>query len=123
MYSTVLVPRAANDVRAEIAQVLTAFGDQVLPPVVESRASIRPLCQHERYAEALSALRRLGINVDSWPAPLAGPFAIEERTESLRRLSPMTIAHAFGYALDCALGVGVYFSGISTGVRQVFLGA
>jgi len=32
----------------------------------------------------------------------------------------MTVAHEFGHALDCALGDGVYRSGIDPVIRQAF---
>ncbi len=35
----------------------------------------------------------------------------------------MTITHEFGHALDCALGGGVYRSGIDPKIRQAFSGA
>jgi len=91
--------------------------------VANSGALIRPLRKQERYAEASPALCHLGIDVDSWPVPPAGLFVVEERAVYLRSLSPMTIAHEFGHALDCALGDGVYFSGIDPEVRRAFLAA
>lgn len=118
-----LIPNAASKIRSEIAQVLERFGDPILSIVAESGASIRPLRKHERYDESSPALARLGINVDAWPAPPAGLFVVEERTVYLRSLSPMTIAHEFGHALDCALGGGIYFSGADAIVRQAFLSA
>jgi hypothetical protein len=118
-----LIPNAASEVRSEIAQVLERFGDTALSLVTKSAGSIRPLRKSERYDEASPALARLGINVDSWPAPPAGLFVVEERTVYLRSLSPMTIAHEFGHALDCALGNGVYFSGINSAVREAFRNA
>ncbi|MDE2482034.1 MAG: hypothetical protein KGN02_07580 [bacterium] len=120
---SLLIPETERDVRAKIVQVLTNFGDPILSTVTESGASIRPLCERERYAEASAALARLNIDVDSWPAPPAGLFVVEERTVYLRSLSPMTIAHEFGHALDCALGSGVYFSGTNPDVRRAFLAA
>lgn len=118
-----LIPTAASEVRSEIAQVLENFGNPIVTIVANSGALIRPLSKKELYAEASPALCRLGINVDAWPAPPAGLFAVEERTVYIRSLSPMTIAHEFGHALDCALGGGVYFSGINSDVRQAFIGA
>jgi hypothetical protein len=118
-----LIPIATREVRAKVARVLTAFGNPVLSTVAAFGASIRHLRRHERYADASPALMRLNIDVDSWPAPPAGLFVVEERTVYLRSLSPMTIAHEFGHALDCALGGGVYYSGTNPAVRRAFLGA
>lgn len=118
-----LIPDAAREARSKIAEVLACFGESILSRVAKAHGSIRPLRKHERYAEASPALARLGIDVDSWPAPPAGLFVVEERTVYLRSLSPMTIAHEFGHALDCALGNGVYFSGIDSAVREAFANA
>ena len=35
----------------------------------------------------------------------------------------MTVAHEFGHALDCALGGGVYRSGINPHIRRLFINA
>ncbi|MHB8704838.1 MAG: hypothetical protein ACYC8W_12025 [Candidatus Tyrphobacter sp.] len=118
-----LIRTTANEVRSQIAQTLMAFGDPILGVVAESGASIRHLRRGERYVTVSPALERLGIDVDSWPAPPAGLFVVEERTVYLRSLSPMAIAHEFGHALDCALGGGVYFSGTNSDVRRAFLDA
>ena len=115
-----LIPTAASEVRIEIAQVLESFGEPVLSIVANSGALIRPLRPRERYADASSALCRLGIDVDAWPAPPAGLFVVEERTVYLRSRSPMTIAHEFGHAIDCALGGGVYLSGTNGEIRRAF---
>lgn len=77
----------------------------------------------QRYDEASVALARLGVRVDDWPAAPAGLFVVEERTVYLRSRSPMTVAHEFGHALDCALGGGVYLSGICPKVRKHFSAA
>ena len=71
----------------------------------------------EPYRAASAALARLGIDVDAWPAPPAGLFVVEERTLYLRSRGAMTVAHEFGHALDCALGGGVYRSGVDPRVR------
>jgi hypothetical protein len=41
----------------------------------------------------------------------------------LRSTSAMTVAHEFGHALDCALGNGVYRSGIDREMREAFCSA
>lgn len=60
------------------------------------------------------------MDVDAWPAPPAGLFVVEERTMYLRSRSPMTVAHEFGHALDCALGEGVYRSSVDPVLRRLF---
>jgi hypothetical protein len=62
----------------------------------------------------------LAAGVDSWPVPPAGLFVVEERTVYLRSSSPMTVAHEFAHALDCALGGGVYLSGVDPRIRRAF---
>jgi hypothetical protein len=69
---------------------------------------------------ARALLRTPDTRVDDWPAAPAGLFVVEERTVYLRSRSPMTVAHEFGHALDCALGGGVYRSGICPKVRKHF---
>lgn len=118
-----LIPDVATDVKSQIAGVLCKFSQATLRRVVEANAIVRPLKKGERYTEVSSALRRLGIDVDAWPAPPAGLFVVEERTVYLRSRSPMTIAHEFGHAIDCALGGGVYISGIDPEIRRAFANA
>jgi hypothetical protein len=50
-------------------------------------------------------------------------FVVEERAVYLRSHSPMTVAHEFGHALDCALGGGVYRSSIDPQLRRLFAAA
>jgi hypothetical protein len=50
-------------------------------------------------------------------------FVVEERAVYLRSHSPMTVAHEFGHALDCALGGGVYRSSIDPRIRGLFAAA
>jgi hypothetical protein len=81
------------------------------------------LSDGQHFCDASAALHRLGINVDGWPIPPAGLFVVEERTVYLRSTSPMTICHEAGHALDCALGGGVYLSGIEPKIRRAFAAA
>jgi len=108
---------------ATIVQTLQRYGNDALRFALDRRISVAPLRRGERYASASPALARLGIDVDLWPAPPAGLFVVEERTVYLRSRSPMTIAHEFGHALDCALGGGVYHSGIDPQLRELFANA
>jgi hypothetical protein len=106
-----------------IAAALARFGDGAVRYAVRARIRIVPLGPARRYAEASGALRRLGVDVDAWPVPPAGLFVVEERTVFLRSASPMTVAHEFGHALDCALGGGLYRSGYDATVRAAFAAA
>lgn len=106
-----------------VIETLLRFGPGALAYAVRSRVRIVLLRTGELYREASPALARLGIDVDAWPAPPAGLFVVEERALFLRSRSPMTVAHEFGHALDCALGGGVYRSGIDPQVRALFANA
>ena len=106
-----------------IAATLERFGAGALRFALGRNVRVAPLHRGEFYAAASPALARLGIDVDAWPAPPAGLFVVEERTVYLRSRSTMTVAHEFGHALDCALGGGVYRSGIDPQVRQLFINA
>lgn len=115
-----LIPSADSNTRSSIGEVLERFGAPILSLCADARVTIHVLVEGERFDDASPALKRLGVDVDAWPAPPAGLFVVEERAVYLRSVSPMTIAHEFGHALDCALGNGVYFSGINAAVRQAF---
>jgi hypothetical protein len=103
-----------------IAKTLARFGEGALAFAFRNRVRFVPLATGQRYREASASLRRLGIDVDSWPVPPAGLFVVEERTVYLRSASPMTIAHEFAHGLDCALGGGVYRSGYDPEIRSAF---
>jgi hypothetical protein len=107
----------------EVIETLLRFGPGALAYAVRSRVRVVLLRSGELYREASPALARLGIDVDAWPAPPAGLFVVEERALFLRSRSPMTVAHEFGHALDCALGGGVYRSGIDPQIRGLFASA
>jgi hypothetical protein len=107
----------------EITTTLQRFGDGALRFALRRGISVAPLRRAERYSSASPALARLGIDVDLWPAPPAGLFVVEERTVYLRSRSPMTVAHEFGHALDCALGGGIYHSGVDPELRRLFTAA
>lgn len=106
-----------------IAETLERFGPGALRFALDSGTRVAPLRRNERYGDASPALARMGIDVDRWPAPPAGLFVVEERTVYLRSRSAMTVAHEFGHALDCALGGGVYRSGLDPTLRRIFTAA
>ncbi len=103
-----------------IVRTLNRFGSGAVAYARQHAIRIVPLARNEHYSNRSAALRRLGVDVDAWPAPPAGLFVVEERTVYLRSHSPMTVAHEFGHALDCALGGGVYRSGIDPTLRRNF---
>jgi hypothetical protein len=108
---------------AAIARTLVSFGPGAVGYAERRGIRIVPLTPRRRYHEASGALRRLGVDVDGWPVPPAGLFVVEERTVYLRSVSPMTVAHEFGHALDCALGGGIYRSGHDPAIRGAFAAA
>jgi hypothetical protein len=103
-----------------LEESLRCFGERALRFAERAEIRIVPLARGERYTDASPALRRLGIELDDWPAPPAGLFVVEERKMYLRSHSPMTVAHEFGHALDCALGGGVYRSGVDPRIRRAY---
>lgn len=113
-------PVGDPDGETAIATTLARFGAPALRFARRNKIAIRPLRAGERFDRASPALVRLRIDVDAWPAPPAGLFVVEERCVYLRSRSAMTVAHEFGHAIDCALGGGVYCSGISPQIREAF---
>jgi hypothetical protein len=112
-------PLAARTIECTLAR----FGAGALAVAGNAGVRIVVLESGRGYRDASAALRRLGAGVDEWPAPPAGLFVVEERTMYLRTCSPMTIAHEFGHALDCALGGGVYRSTTDGAIRGAFAAA
>jgi hypothetical protein len=121
--SLALVSAAAGSTVRAIAETLACFGDGALRYALAHGIRIVALRAEQRYGDASRALARLGVDVDGWPVPPAGLFVVEERTVFLRSPSPMTVAHEFGHALDCALGGGVYRSGYDVAIRAAFAAA
>ncbi|MGH7714803.1 MAG: hypothetical protein ACREML_02290 [Vulcanimicrobiaceae bacterium] len=96
------------------------FGSGALRFARGAGIRVSVLAEGERYRDLSPALRRLGIDVDTWPAPPAGLFVVEERRVYLRALGAMTVAHEFGHALDCALGGGTYRSAVDPAIRRAY---
>jgi hypothetical protein len=115
--------RDAGRVAPAVAAALAPFGDAALAFAADRNVRIVALPRRQRYCDASTSLRRLGVDVDAWPVPPAGLFVVEERTVYLRSATPMTVAHEFGHALDCALGGGVYRSSYDLAVRHAFANA
>jgi hypothetical protein len=107
-------------VRAAIETTLLRFGAGAARVARAAGIRIVALGRKEGYRDRSRALRRLAAGVDDWPIPPAGLFVVEERTMYLRSLSPMTVAHEFAHALDCALGGGIYLSGVDPRIRSAF---
>lgn len=105
---------------ATVADVLLRIPTHILNIAVRAGTKVYILAPKERYASASQELRTLGIDVDTWPAPPAGLFVVQEKTVYLRSISAMTIAHEFGHAVDAALGGGVYRSGTDQDIRRAY---
>lgn len=118
-----LIPSADSTTRSNIGEVLERFGAPILSLCANARVTIHALAEGERYDGASPALKRLGVDVDAWPAPPAGLFVVEERRVYLRSRSAMTIAHEFAHAIDCALGGGIYRSSTDPEIRAAFSSA
>lgn len=103
-----------------VDRALRRFGHASLRFARERGIRLVLLARNQRYRDVSPALLRLGIDVDSWPAPPAGLFVVEERTVYLPSRSRMTAAHEFAHALDCALGNGTYRSGCDPELRRLF---
>jgi len=114
------VREGARPIANDVVATLVRFGMGPLAYALDAGIRVILLATGEAYAHASPALMRLGIDVDGWPSPPAGLFVVEERTVYLRSRSPMTVAHEFAHALDCALGSGVYRSGVDPRVRALF---
>ena len=111
---------ASSEARAAIDAVLDRFGPGALRLAATAGVRFVHLRRSERYRDRSRTLRRLESTIDDWPVPPAGLFVVEERAVYLRSTSPMTVAHEFAHALDCALGGGVYLSGVDPRVRRAF---
>ena len=108
------------DDRAVVLSVLARYPAGTSELLQKARCSVYVLNKKEAYRTASAGLRRLGIDVDSWPAPPAGLFVVEERTVYIRSVSEMTIGHELGHAVDLALGEGAYLSGVDPEIRRAF---
>jgi hypothetical protein len=115
-----LIAAEHNASRDAVAATLHRFGDAALRFAHRAGIHVRVLGDRERYRDLSPVLRRMGIDVDSWPAPPAGLFVVEERRVYLRALGPMTVAHEFGHALDCALGGGTYLSAVDPAIQRAY---
>ncbi len=108
---------------AAVEAVIRRFGPGALALAERAGVRIAVLRDDERFGDRSPVLRRIVAGVDRWPIPPAGLFVVEERTIYLRSVSPMTVAHEFAHALDCALGGGVYLSGVDPRIRRAFASA
>jgi hypothetical protein len=111
---------AEPSAHASIGATLERFGSGAIRVATAAGIRIVALRERERFRDRSHALRRLATGVDDWPIPPAGLFVVEERTVYLRSISPMTVAHEFAHALDCALGGGIYLSGVDPRIRRAF---
>jgi hypothetical protein len=118
-----LVDAPSPSATLALARTLTRFGAPALRLARARGVRVIALARGERFTARSPRLRDLAPHLDTWPAPPAGLFVVEERTAYLRSRSPLAVAHEFGHALDCALGGGVYRSGIDPVLRKLFTNA
>jgi hypothetical protein len=111
---------AEPEAHSAITGILDRFGTGALRVAATRGVRVVHLRRTEGYRDRSPALRRLAAGIDRWPVPPAGLFVVEERTVYLRSTTPMTVAHEFAHALDCALGGGVYLSGVDPRIRRAF---
>ncbi|MFN2460353.1 MAG: hypothetical protein ABR591_06670 [Candidatus Velthaea sp.] len=114
------IESAEPSVAAAVAATIRRFGTGAVRVATEAGMRVVALAGQERFRDRSPTLRRLAAGVDDWPIPPAGLFVVEERTVYLRSCSPMTVAHEFAHALDCALGGGIYLSGVDPRIRRAF---
>lgn len=105
---------------AAIDAVLDRFGAGALRVAARAGVRVVHLRGSEAYRDRSRTLRGHAKDVDNWPVPPAGLFVVAERTVYLRCTSIMTVAHEFAHALDCALGGGIYLSGVDPRIRRAF---
>ncbi len=117
---TLSITGADDSTLRAIHATLGRFGAGAQQLAADAGIRLVMLARHEGYRDRSHVLRRLAAGVDDWPIPPAGLFVVEERTMFLRSASPMTVAHEFAHALDCALGGGVYLSGVDPRIRGAF---
>ncbi len=115
-----LIPEATPTLRETIANTLEKFGPGVLKFAHKQGIRIVPMTENQLYRDASPTIKRMGVTVDSWASVPAGLFVVEERAVYIRTQSEMTVAHEFGHALDCALGGGIYRSGLDPVIRKAF---
>lgn len=85
-----------------VLAALNLIDDEVLS-FIATRGTTIDILGGRRYNDASPELRRLGIDVDSWPTPPAGLFVVAERRLYLRSTCVMTVVHELGHAFDLAL--------------------
>ena len=118
-----LVDAPSPSATLALARTLTRFGAPALRLARARGVRVIALARGERFTARSPRLRDLAPHLDTWPAPPAGLFVVEERTAYLRSRSPLAVAHEFGHALDCALGGGNYRSNDDNDLRSIFFSA
>ena len=108
---------------AVIRDTLALFPDHLHTLAEGIGIKIRLLEPGERYNSVSPTLSRLALDVDVWPVPPAGLFIVDERTILIRRATPMTVAHEYGHAIDCALGGGLYRTASDPEIQKAFRNA
>ena len=111
---------SAHEVEEIVSQYIPA---PVVSFLVSAGIRIVPLGEGMRFAEASPALRKYGIDVDQWFLRPSGLFVVDEKTVYAGSFSALTIIHELGHGFDCALGDGLYLSGLSGSIRRAYADA
>ncbi|TAM92175.1 hypothetical protein EPN42_01590, partial [bacterium] len=93
-----LVDAPSPSATLALARTLTRFGAPALRLARARGVRVIALARGERFTARSPRLRDLAPHLDTWPAPPAGLFVVEERTAYLRSRSPLAVAHEFGHA-------------------------
>jgi hypothetical protein len=108
---------------AALVLALRAFGEGALSRAADFGIRIRSVPRSSAFARCSPTVAALVPDIDSWPAPPAGLFVLEERCILLRSGAlRMAAAHEFGHALDAVLAArsGSYLSFESPAIRRCF---
>jgi len=103
-----------------IAPTLSLFPLSLLRLCADHGTRIRVIGLGETFKSASLFISELCAEIDDWKHPPAGLFVVNEKTAYLRSVSPMTIAHEFGHAIDAARGGERYCSQYSHELRALF---
>jgi len=105
---------------AIICDTLSRYSLPLLRLLSDAGTRVRTLDEGERYIDVSAEISRLDIPLDLWPSAPAGLFVVAERTIYLRDISPMTIGHECGHAIDAALGGGAYRSTSDPAIQRLY---
>jgi hypothetical protein len=87
-----------------LTSVLSAYGRAALERAASAGVRIAIVTRGRHFRDISASVNRCAPDLDSWVAPPAGLFVVDERRVLLREGAlRMTAAHEFAHALDAAL--------------------